>query len=90
MAVGSYSPYNNKAEVYSFETTKLTGTADYPFASCVFNYGMVFIHEIKATVVIGGWNPDSPGSYQSQIAMFSHDDGTWFDAGQLNEARYVS
>ena len=90
MAVGSYMPYNNRAEVYNFETTKWTTVAHYPFRASVFSYGMVFIPEIKATVVIGGWNPDKPGSYQSHIAMFSHGDDMWIDAGQLNQARYVS
>ena len=90
MAVGSCSPYNNRAEVYNFETTKWTTVAHYPFRASVFSYGMVFIPEIKATVVIGGSDPNDYGSYLTQIAMFSHDDNIWIDAGQLNEARYVS
>ena len=50
---------------------------------------MVFIPEIKATVV-GGSDSNVYGIYLTQIAMFSHDDNIWIDAGQLNEARYVS
>ena len=64
--------------------------ADYPFRASVFSYGMVFIPEIKATVVIGGSVPNDYGSDLKQIAMFSHDENIWIDAGQLNEARYVS
>ena len=91
MAVGSYMPYNNQAEVYNFETTKWTKVAHYPFGGSVFSYGMVFIPEIKTTIVIGGLDPNySTQNYLTQIAMFSHDDGTWIDAGQLNQARYVS
>ena len=51
---------------------------------------MVFIPDIKTTVVIGGSDPSSYGSYLTQIAMFSHDNNIWIDAGQLNEASFVS
>ena len=38
----------------------------------------------------GGSDPNDYGIYLTQIAMFSNDDNIWIDAGQLNEARYVS
>ena len=86
LAVGSWQPYNIKAELYDFGSAAWTEVEDYPFASGSFvaYIDMVFIPEESSYFVIGGFS----GSDLSQIARFK--DGEWSDAGQLNTARQVS
>ena len=86
LAVGSYSPDNVKAELFNFETGSWTEVADYPFSNGVIShYDMLFIPDLSAYFVIGGWN--DWGS-SATIAMFKED--VWSDVGHLNEARDVS
>ena len=85
MAVGSFSPYNNKAEVYDFVTDDWTTVQDYPYGDeYVYNYDMVYVPATSAYYVIGGYD----GSELKTIAMFKN--GAWSEAGQLNTARSVS
>ena len=85
MAVGSYSPYNVKAELYDFVTDDWTTVQDYPYgAGSITNYGMVYIPATSAYYVIGG----NDGGDLSTIGMFKN--GAWSEAGQLNTARSVS
>ena len=88
LAVGSYSPYNIKAEVYDFGTGDWTTVQDYPYGVSrryVAFYDMVYIPATSAYYVIGGYD----GSDElSTIGMFNN--GAWSKAGQLNEARRVS
>ena len=78
-------PNNVKAEIFDFGTGSWTTVEDYPFASVVAYYDMVYVPETTAYYVIGGigdW------AELATIAMFKN--GAWSEAGQLNTARYVS
>ena len=85
MAVGSYSPYNVKAEVYDFGMDDWTSVQDYPYGvGFVAYYDMVYVPATSAYYVIGGYD----GGSLSQIAKFKN--GAWTEVGQLNTAREVS
>ena len=86
LAVGSYSPGNKKAEQYNFETDSWRVVEDYPFGSGQYlsAHEMLYIEETQSYLVIGGYS----GGKLNQIAKFQ--DGSWFDAGQLNSPRQVS
>lgn len=86
MAVGSKEPAHVKAELYDFDMGEWTTVQDYPFGdgTRIYNYDMVYIPQISAYVVIGGFD----GFHLSTIAMFKK--GVWSEAGQLHMARYVS
>ena len=85
MAVGSYSPYNVKAEVYDFGMDAWTTVQDYPYGDGYVNsYDMVYIPATSAYYVIGGYD----GTRLKTIGMFKN--GAWSEAGQLNTARQVS
>ena len=84
LAVGSWSSYNKKAELYSFDTGTWITADDYPFGSGsgLADYAMLYIPETSSYLVIGGM------ASGSQIAEFK--DGAWYDAGRLNSVRGVS
>ena len=86
MAVGSYSPWNLKAEVYDFGMDDWTTVQDYPYAAeYVVEYDMVYVPATSAYYVIGGFADEQT---VSTIAMFKN--GAWSEAGQLKRARHVS
>ena len=86
LAVGSYSPNSFKAELYSFGSDVWTEVSDYPFGvRCVSFYDMVYIPELPAYIVIGGYDGRNR---ISNIGKFQN--GAWSDVGQLNKARSVS
>ena len=86
LAVGSYSPNNKKTELYNFGSGSWKAVKDYPFTSGprITDYDMVYIPEVLAFLVIGGYD----GFSLSQIGKLK--DGQWSDAGKLNTARRVS
>ena len=90
MAVGSYSPYNIKAELYSFGTGAWKTVDDYPFGTGkgVYGYEMVFIPKTKSYFVIGGATGSNGKNRVSDIAKLTN--GKWTLAGKLNSARNVS
>ena len=61
--------------------------SDFPYGIYqVYDYEMVFIAELTAYIVIGGY--DARGQWLSNIAMFAN--GAWSNAGHLNRGRDVS
>ena len=81
MAVGSFKPYNKKAELYNFGTGAWKTVDDYPNPGLpgagVYDHEMLYIAEIRSFLVIGGWNGPDGSDYLSQIAQFKN--GIWYD-----------
>ena len=90
MAVGSYSPYNVKAELYNFGVGAWKTVENYPYAigAGVYHYGMVFIPEKNSFFVIGGFTGEAGRDSISQIAKLNN--GAWSSAGNLKSVRGVS
>ena len=88
LAVGSSEPPNAKAELFDFETGEWATVSDYPFSrhSRFFLHEMLFISELTAYIVIGGF--DGYDANLATIAQFQND--VWTNVGQLNTARTVS
>ena len=84
--VGSYDPYNIKAEMFNYGKGSWTTALDYPLASgSGFGYyDIIYLPERTAYYVIGG----TDGTFLATIAMFKN--GAWSEAGHLNTARTVS
>ena len=61
---------------------------DYPYGggSSLYDYEIVFIAELTAYIVIGGYNGKK--RWLSNIAIFAN--SSWSDAGHLNSGRDVS
>ena len=79
-------PNSFKAELYNFGSDVWTEVSDYPFGvRCVSFYDMVYIPELPAYIVIGGYDGRNR---ISNIGKFQN--GAWSDVGQLNKARSVS
>ena len=91
LAVGSYDPYNKKTELFDYGTNGWSTSEDYPFGGpSVAAYDMLYIEELSAFFIIGGYVTGSvlSGDYLATIAKFAN--GVWSSAGQLNRMRYVS
>ena len=98
MAVGSSGlqgvdadPDHTKSELFNFESGSWTEVDSYPYgsgkpsekAACL--YVMLYISELSAYLVIGGW--DAEWDFSGTIAMFRN--GEWSEAGKLRTRRRV-
>ena len=91
MVVGSWNPENIKTELYDYGTNGWSTSEDYPFgADYVAFYDMLYIEELSAFFIIGGYVGGGvvSGVYWATIAKFAN--GVWSSAGQLNTERSVS
>ena len=78
VAVGSYSPYNKKAE--TFEDGVWTDIQDAPVYSSLYNYAVIFY--AGNFYYFGGWG--------SGILRLDAATWTWSSVGQLNYGRYAN
>ena len=85
LAVGGID--NIKTELFDYGTNGWSTSEDYPFGNgeYVAYYDMLYIEELSAYFVIGGY---SSGDDLATIAKFAN--GVWSSAGELITARRVS
>merc|ERR1712131_219292 len=84
LACGSYSPSNNKCEIYKFNESKWQSVASYPFATYII-YAPIIYHG-TGFYIFGGFTSNTMDD--NLIARLDGVTFSWTQVGELVQGRY--